>query len=226
MDSYQTYVETAKEICTKMKQILAIDISEFVKDSERFNEIRPLVRDIGASLSHDLMETMRIPMKNYYIEELKKTNEAMKKNVEREAHLKQVLSSMGTANLVVPAYAANQIVKAANQIIDATVDNDADAMNVIKQMKPKYPIVKVKEYVTDNIKGLGFKCNEITGLPDELEPWYGHKIEHGKMLHKRIDLWLKKQKEKTVKKVKVAKTNDVKIESNTIVDASSALLSL
>jgi hypothetical protein len=226
MDSYQTYVETAKEIRTKMKQILAIDISEFVKDPERFNEIRPLVRDIGASLSQELMETMRIPMKNYYIEELKKTNEAMKKNVEREAHLKQVLSSMNTANLVVPAYAANEIVKAANQILDATVDNDADAINVIKQMKPKYPIVKVKEYVTDNIKGLGFKCNEITGLPDELEPWYGHKIEHGKMLHKRIDLWLKKQKEKKVKKVKVAKTNDVKIESITIVDASSALLSL
>ena len=207
MASFETYLETAKDIRTKMKEILAMDASEFVKDPARFGEIRLVMREI-LPLSSDILESMRAPIKNHYIEELKKTNDMMKKMVEREEHLKHMISGMDTV----------MIIKVGKTVIEE--DNQIVAVNPVKTNNPKHPIVKVKDYVTENIEGLGFKCNEISGLPDELEPWYGQKIEHGKILHKRIDLWLKKHKEKTVKKVKVAKASSV------IIDASTALLSL
>ena len=103
----------------------------------------------------------------------------------------------------------------------------------------KYPIVKVKEYVTEIIKKAGFKCNPISGLPDELEPWYGHQNEHGKKLHKRINKWLdmkkeskkveKKESKKTAKKApqkeKIKEEEIKKEEYQNLIDASSALTS-
>lgn len=103
----------------------------------------------------------------------------------------------------------------------------------------KYPIVKVKEYVTEIIKKAGFKCNPISGLPDELEPWYGHQNEHGKKLHKRINKWLdmkkeskkveKKESKKTAKKApqkeKIKEEEIKKEEYQNLIDASTALTS-
>ena len=102
----------------------------------------------------------------------------------------------------------------------------------------KYPIVKVKDYVTESIKKAGFNCNPISGLPDELEPWYGQKKEHGKKLHKRINVWLnmKKESKKTEKKEfkktekNAKKKTEIKeeIEKNdyqNLIDASTALAS-
>ena len=68
MASFETYLNTAKDIHTKMKDILAIDASEFVKNAEYFGEIRLVMREI-LPLSSDLLETMRMPMKNHYMEE-------------------------------------------------------------------------------------------------------------------------------------------------------------
>jgi hypothetical protein len=44
--------------------------------------------------------------------------------------------------------------------------------------------------------------NEETGLPDELEPWYGKEYEHGKILHKRVYNWLFSKGISSNKKIK------------------------
>ena len=201
MASFETYLNTAKDIHTKMKDILAIDASEFVKNPEYFGEIRLVMREI-LPLSNQLLETMRTPMKNYYVEELKKTSNYIKKGLEREEHLKQLISGMDTVTII-------------------KVAKEAD--NQIVEVKPKHPIVKVKEHVTEYIEGRGFKCNEISGLPDELEPWYGQKYEHGKVLHKRIGLWLDSKnppKKQKPKKGLPLREKVAKKESNTIADVS------
>ena len=201
MGSFETYLEIAKDIRTKMKELLAMDASEFVKNPEYFGEIRLVMREI-LPLSSDLLETMRMPMKNHYMEELKKTNDAMKKMVEREATLKQMISGMDTVTIIKVAKNINQ---------------DKPIMSK--------PIVKVKEYVTEDFEKRGYKCNEITGLPDELGPWYGHHIEHGRILHKRLNAWLDEKEEKAKKARKEAKKK-AKAANSGIIDASNALLSL
>ena len=198
MGSFETYLEIAKDIRTKMKELIAMDASEFVKNPEYFGQIRLVMREI-LPLSSDLLETMRMPMKNHYMEELKKTNDAMKKMVEREATLKQMISGMDTVTII----------------------------KVAKNVNPNKskPIVKVKEYVTEDFEKRGYKCNEITGLPDELGPWYGHHIEHGRILHKRLNAWLDEKEEKAKKARKEAKKK-AKAANSGIIDASNALLSL
>ena len=107
-----------------------------------------------------------------------------------------------------------------------------DMLSSIKAFTPpssskSNAIVKVREYVTEDFEKRGFKCNEITGLPDGVDPWYGHHIEHGRILHKRLNAWLdeekKKKKEKKEKKEKKANKEEKNFR---IVDASAALLSL
>jgi hypothetical protein len=72
MASFESYLDTVKEIRSKMKELIAVDVSGFLKDQESFNEkINVVMREI-MPLSNELVETMRSPMKNYHIEALNK----------------------------------------------------------------------------------------------------------------------------------------------------------
>lgn len=194
----KNYFQTFQDVIVKMKYIQSVDMSVLnTKESAQMIETMKEYLLASDTFTSSIRGTLNI----YY------TN-ALKETMEKEKMLKNMLSSIqAPVALAVPIASVVPVVPVVSKV----------------KSKTKTPIVKVKEYVTQDFEKRGFKCNEITGLPEGLEPWYGHHIEHGRILHKRLNAWLDMKDEQKKKEKKEAKKGG---KNMALMDASNALLSL